>query len=930
MSRPKYFVNVPYPYMNSLQHVGFGVTFLHADVMARYKRMRGHNVLFPQAFHCTGLPILGAADRIKDGEETQIRILREMGIPEEEIPKFADPMHWVRTLPERTREDLAAFGASVDWSRTFITTDNNPAYDAFVKWQFRKLKEGDYLRLGKHPVIWCPRDEIPIGDHDRYEGEGEVPLEFTLMKFRLRERFLVTATLRPETVFGTTNVWVDPDVEYVEAILDGERWIISEEASRKLQDQGKQVEVVGRVMGAHLVGQSCIVPVVGDPVLILPSKFIDQSIGTGTVSSVPSDAPDDLVALRELQADEEAMIRYELDVHFVKSLEPVSIIQVEGFGPLPAEDVVREMGIKSQLERAKLEKAKEDVYRTEYYGGVMNDRCGEFAGLTVEEAKEKVKAKMLADGEADVLYEPSGPVVCRCLTKAVVKVVENQWFLAYGDPDWKSQTHEALDSMDLLPEAIRTQFHNVVDWLRDWAATHHKGLGSNLPWDDDWVIESLSDSTIYMAYYTVAHILQDDDMDPKKLTDELFDYIFLGKGDAEEVSRLSGLDVGRIESMRREFTYWYPFDLRHSGKDLVPNHLTFCLFNHVAIFPRDRWPKAFGVNGYLAIKGRKMSKSKGGAIYLKDAIDAWGADATRITLAQGGEGLDDPTFDEDFVETVGKKLSALYEASVRKWNASSEWRTVDSWFRSVLHRAISGSAEAMEGLNHRTALKHGFFDLQRSWAWYLRRCGDRPNESLLREFLEVETKLMAPFVPHLAEEMWKALGGQGYVHNAPYPEVVEEALDPRSEAMESYLRDVMDDVRQIGRAIHVKPTKVVFYTSPAWKRKLYEVAVGLRAVEKLDIGQLVKKGRAVPEVKGRDKELPAFCKRLVAFLAPVGSKELTSWTFDEREFLTESADFLRSELGAEVEVYEEGSEEAYDPSSKASQSIPWRPAIYVE
>src|SRR3972149_1333860 len=74
-SRPKYFVNVPYPYMNGYLHIGFGVTFLHADIMARFKRMQGSNVLFPQSFHCTGMPVLAAANLVKEGNAAQIKIL---------------------------------------------------------------------------------------------------------------------------------------------------------------------------------------------------------------------------------------------------------------------------------------------------------------------------------------------------------------------------------------------------------------------------------------------------------------------------------------------------------------------------------------------------------------------------------------------------------------------------------------------------------------------------------------------------------------------------------------------------------------------------------------------------------------------------------------------------------------------------------------
>src|SRR2546429_5772084 len=106
------------------------------------------------------------------------------------------------------------------------------------------------------------------------------------------------------------------------------------------------------------------------------------------------------------------------------------------------------------------------------------------------------------------MYEPSGVVICRCMTPAIVKVVDNQWFLSYADPAWKAKVHEAIASMDLYPEALRKWFDYVTDWLRDWPCAHHRGLGTTLPWDSNWVIESLSDSTIYMAYYTIAHALQ--------------------------------------------------------------------------------------------------------------------------------------------------------------------------------------------------------------------------------------------------------------------------------------------------------------------------------------------------------------------------------------------------------------------------------------
>ncbi len=507
-SRPKYFANSPYPYVNGFLHIGQGVTYLHPDIMCRYKRMKGFNVLWPFAFHCTGMPIVAAAKRIKEREPRQIEFMKSTGIPEDEIPKFADENYWTKFFPAEDKIDLRQFGLSTDWSRTFITTSANPHYDKFVKWQFNRLKELGYVRLGEHPVIWCPKDETPVGDHDRVEGEGETPSEFTLLKFEYEGKYLLAATLRPETVFGQTNLWLDPDVEYVEADVDGERWIINEQCAKKLEDQKRAVKIIDRIKGIELIGKYVTAPAIHRKIIILPTRFIDQEKGTGIVTSVPSDAPDDWVALKVLQEDEEECKKYGLDPEEIKKIEPIAIIETKGWGPLPAVEIVDKMGIESLEEKEKLLKAKEEVYKSGFYDGIMRSICEGFAGMPVIRAKDDIKEMMMDEGEASTMYEPSGDVVCRCLTPAIVKIVDDQWFLAYSSNEWKLKVHECLDQMTLYPEISRKQFDYVIDWLMDWACTHHFGLGTSLPWDEKWIIESLSDSTIYMAYYTISHILQ--------------------------------------------------------------------------------------------------------------------------------------------------------------------------------------------------------------------------------------------------------------------------------------------------------------------------------------------------------------------------------------------------------------------------------------
>ena len=234
-NRKKFFLTFPYPYVNGYAHLGHVFTATRVDAYARFKRLNGFNVLFPQGWHATGSPIINAAKRVEAGEETQIKILNSMGI--EDVKPFEDPKHWIDFFVPKFKEDFQALGASIDWSREFFTTSLNPHYDKFIQWQFNTLKEKGYVIQGKFPVVWDPVLNSAVGDHDRSEGEGETPQEFVLIKFKMGDEFIVVATLRPETMYGQTNIWANPELTYVKAKVDSENWIISKECVVKLEEQ---------------------------------------------------------------------------------------------------------------------------------------------------------------------------------------------------------------------------------------------------------------------------------------------------------------------------------------------------------------------------------------------------------------------------------------------------------------------------------------------------------------------------------------------------------------------------------------------------------------------------------------------------------------------------------------------------------------------
>src|SRR5699024_4113842 len=113
------------------------------------------------------------------------------------------------------------------------------------------------------------------------------------------------------------------------------------------------------------------------------------------------------------------------------------------------------------------------------------------------------------------------------------------------------------------------------------------------------------------------------------LTPEVWDYIFFPEA---TYPTGSAIPKEKLDILKREFEYWYPMDLRVSGKDLVPNHLTYLLYNHTAMWPEkpQYWPRSVRANGHLLLNNEKMSKSTGNFLTLGDAIERYSADGVRF------------------------------------------------------------------------------------------------------------------------------------------------------------------------------------------------------------------------------------------------------------------------------------------------------------
>jgi len=728
-------------------------------------------------------------------------------------------------------------------------------------------------------------------------------------------------------------MWINPDADYVKAKVNDEKWIISETAADKLRQQQRKIEVIERFKGKKLVGKQFTNPVDNKKLPILPGWFVDPKHATGVVYSVPAHAPYDWLALKDLQQKPEVLKEFNIDPALLKKIQPISMIKVEGYGDFPAIEIVEQLGAKDQYD-PKAEEATKALYKKEFHSGILKDICGEYAGKTVASVKDQLIQDFKAKGIADSMYDLPHPVVCRCLTPCIVKILEDQWFLRYSDLEWKAKTKEAVSQASVYPQSAVQWFLNVIDWLKEWACARKTGLGTPLPWSPGWIVETLSDSTIYMAFYTINKHIREQGIKPEQLTKEVFDYVYYHKGNSQTIAKSTGIKTEILDSMRQEFLYWYPVDLRNSAKELVPNHLTFFLFHHVAMFP-EYLPKAIGVNGMLMIQGKPMHKSKGNFITLKNAIDKYGADATRCALLLAAEEMDDPDWRDENIRDISSKIESFYNLadSIIKMKAKGKAGYLEEWLISTLQYRIKKVTENTETLKTRTAIENAFYEVWNDFRWYMRRKEESHAETL-KEALEIWTRLLAPFIPYVCEEIWSKMNKKGFVTLAEWPTFNEKRVNVKAEETENLVTNVLEDTSNILRATKITPKRICYYSAASWKWKIYLKALEKSVASKIVLSDFMKELMKDSELRKMAEKVAKFASQAIAEINEMPEekkrRQLQIGAINEQETLAEAVKFFEREFNAKITTYREDDTERYDPKKRAELAKPYRPAIYIE
>jgi len=234
-SRPTYSIDTPPPYPSGEFHMGNALNWCYFDFVARYKRMKGFNVHFPQGWDCHGLP-------------TEVRAEKTYKIRKRDVSvqEFKDLcVKLTNEYIAKMKQTMKSIGFSIDWSLEYRTMD--PSYYRATQLSFLILHEKGYIYRGEHPVNWCPRCETAIAEAEVTYGERDS--EFTYVTFGSGGNRLLIATTRPELLPACVAVAVNPNDERYKPLI------------------GSEIEV----------------PLIGRKVKILADGDVDKDFGTGVV-----------------------------------------------------------------------------------------------------------------------------------------------------------------------------------------------------------------------------------------------------------------------------------------------------------------------------------------------------------------------------------------------------------------------------------------------------------------------------------------------------------------------------------------------------------------------------------------------------------------------------------------------------------------------
>jgi leucyl-tRNA synthetase len=722
--KPKYYMLVMFPYPSGTLHVGHVKNYVIGDAVARYKRMRGYNVLHPFGYDAFGLPAENAA-----------------------IERKIHPKDWTLDNINTIRRQIKRLGISYDWDREVITCLE--PYYKWTEWIFLKLYEAKLAYKKKAAVNWCPRCMTSLANEQVKDGRCErcgTPITIrhleqwffkitdyaerllkdldkltgwpehvkTMQKNWIGEskgakvKFKVDGldldieifTTRPDTLWGVTFMALAPESPLVEQIVLPELKHALEHFLVRVstQDRHRRGSLEAEKEG-FFTGRYAINPVNGEKVPIYVANYILMEYGTGAIMGVPAHD----------QRDYEFAKKYGIPIRqVIKPSEPFDEgkaydgpgVMINS-GPLSGTKIPEEMEkVVDWLEEKGLGERSEQyklrdwlISRQRYWGApipiVYCEKCG------VVPVPEKDLPVTLP---YDVEFLPTGQ----------------------------------------SPLALKEEFKKTTCPKCGGPATRE--------------VDTM-DTFVDSSWYFLRYVNPDLEDAPFK---------------------------------KEDVDYWLPVDQYVGGVEHAILHLLYSRFitkvlHDLGYLSFDEPFTNLFTQGMIYKDGAKMSKSKGNVVSPDDMIEKYGADTLRLYILFMGPPEKDAEWSDAGIEGVHRFIRRAWSlidkiASLNDQD-SSEMGPRERELRRKLHSALLKITQDMEGgFKFNTAIS-GLMELVNDVSDYLQQIPQEQwHVSLLKEFAEKFVLMISPFAPHFAEELWHAMGKTTSIMEESWPMYDPEAL----------------------------------------------------------------------------------------------------------------------------------------------------------
>lgn len=731
---PTYVIDTPPPYPSGEFHMGTALNWTYFDIVARYKRMRGFNVLFPQGWDCHGLP-------------TEVQVEKKYGIRKGDLPaeKFRELCVQLTTENiAHMKEEMNSFGFSIDWTTEYRTMD--PDYYSKTQLSFVKLYKKGLIYRGEHPVNWCPRCETAIADAEVEYQEKRTALHYIWFKIIDEGENLTIATTRPEYLPACVAVAVHP----------------SDQRYRKY------------------VGKKLEVPPLGHSVEIIEDEEVDPHFGTGVV----------MICTFGDKTDVKWVKRYKLPV--------IKLIDEKGR---------------------------------------MSAAAGKYSGMTIDEARKSIVEDLRAMGLIEKQEEfPHAVGVCwRCKTPVEI-LSKPQWFmrvLALND-----RAIEEARKIRWVPEYMLTRF---IDWVKsmdwDWVISRQRIFATPIP---AWYCASCKQTIV--AEEKQLPVNPAKDPPPVDRCPNCGNRKFEPEQDVLDTWMDSSITIAAHAGWPEMDPRLFPADLQPNGTDIIRTWDYYLMVRHLALLDKAPY-KTVLINGMvLGTDGRAMHKSLGNYVDSSKARDKYGADALRQWAAIGASTGADIPFSWKDVEFGYRFLRKFWNAIrfaspflkpelIQQDKNKVNLRPIDRWLLSRLNRLIKNVTGWLEDFQFNRALGelhnfiwHDLCDMYIEEIKYRLYGKDQTSGGAaftLGQVMLTTIKLLAPFVPHFAEEVYQttfsALEKQPSIHLTKWPEADDSAIDESAERLGEITNLIISALRQFKStrkmALNTEIPELTIYTA---------------------------------------------------------------------------------------------------------------------